>query len=181
MIYHPVKRGRARPRSQWGSDEPPRRNQTEAGFHCKNCRVYVSSASFLSGVRNRDHCPYCLWSRHLDLYVAGDRLAACKSLMEPIGLTHKVTHKKYGSGQGELMLIHLCTNCERLSINRIAADDDLDTLFVIFERSFRLDPQTCSCLEASSIQALSAEQVGLVWKQLFGVHNYRFFLHFDVL
>ena len=63
----------------------------------------------------------------------------------------------------------------------MAADDDPEPLFVIVERAFRLDLQTRSYLEASSIQAQSAEQVGMVWKQFFGVNNYRFFLHFDVL
>jgi len=181
-LIHPApERGRARPRAQRGHGGRPGRIQTEAGFHCNYCQAYVSAVSFLSGVRNRNHCPYCLWSRHLDLYAAGDRLAACKSPMEPIGLTLKATCKKYGPGQGELMLIHLCTDCKRLSINRIAADDDPETIFVIFESSSRLDLQTRSSLDASSIRALSAVQVGKVREQLFGVNNIRFFLDFDVL
>jgi hypothetical protein len=47
-------------------------------------------------VRNRNHCPYCLWSRCLDLFRAGDRLSACKAPMQPVGLALKHTRKKYG-------------------------------------------------------------------------------------
>jgi hypothetical protein len=117
---------------------------------------------------NRNHCPYCLWSRHLDLYEAGDRLAACKSLMEPIGLTFKTTRKKYGSGQGELMLIHLCTGCNRMSINRIAADDDPETILYIFEKSFHLELQIQILLDASNIRVFTAIEVDTVRAGLFG-------------
>ena len=105
-------RQRARYRSRRQRNTHSVRSQMDIGFLCKHCYVYVSSASFLSGVQNRNHCPYCLWSRHLDLYAAGDRLSACKSSMKPIGLTTKVINKKYGYGRGELMLIHLCTDCK---------------------------------------------------------------------
>src|SRR5512137_2268473 len=66
------------------------------GFKCVFCHVFVSAEPALSGVQNRNHCPYCLWSRHLDLLRPGDRLAACKEKMKPVGLTFKKTAKKYG-------------------------------------------------------------------------------------
>jgi hypothetical protein len=144
------------------------RNQTDDGFLCKHCNVYVSGASFLSGVENRNHCPYCLWSRHLDLYAAGDRLSACKSPMKPIGVSVKATGKKYGSARGELMLIHLCTDCERLSINRIAADDIPQTVFSVFEASFRLDSRMRSRLETDGIAVLTSRDSDTVHAQLFG-------------
>jgi hypothetical protein len=145
-----------------------RQRQTDDGFLCKHCNNYVLSISLTSGVRNRNHCPYCLWSRHLDLYAAGDRLSACKALMKPIGLTVKMTRKKYGSCQGELMLIHLCTECQNLSINRIAADDDTQTVFIIYEDSFRLDTSTRASLEAENIQALNRADRKSVCVNLFG-------------
>ncbi len=95
-------------------------------FKCAHCHVFVSSAHLISGVNNRNHCPYCLWSCHLDLYAAGDRLSACKAPMRPIGLTMKTGRNKYQrESRGELMLVHQCTDCGTLSINRIAADDAL--------------------------------------------------------
>jgi DNA-directed RNA polymerase subunit RPC12/RpoP len=45
-------------------------------FFCLRCGVIVSSTYELSGVRNRNHCPYCLWSRHLDWRTPGDRLSS---------------------------------------------------------------------------------------------------------
>jgi hypothetical protein len=73
---------------------------TFGDFRCAYCRGWVSSASFVSGVHNRNHCPYCLWSRHLDLYAAGDRLSACKAPMQPVALTRKPGRGKYGPGPG---------------------------------------------------------------------------------
>lgn len=142
--------------------------QTEDGFLCKQCNAFVSSASFLSGVQNRNHCPYCLWSRHLDLYEAGDRLSACKAPMKPIALTVKATRNKYGSGRGELMLIHLCIECGRLSLNRIAADDDPQKIFSVFVESSRLEISLRTRLSTDGIRLLEAREEETVRAQLFG-------------
>src|SRR5512138_3138128 len=116
-------------------------------FKCAHCGVIVSSAHFLSGVNNRNHCPYCLWSCHLDLYVAGDRLSACKGQMKPVGLAMKNGRNKYRLDQrGELMLIHQCIECGSLSINRIAADDDSATIIAVFQASME-DPIQALCEE----------------------------------
>jgi hypothetical protein len=147
------------------------RVEAESGFTCKHCHVFVSSASFLSGVQNRNHCPYCLWSCHLDLYSAGDRLSACKSPMKPIGLTVKGTHKKYGSTHGELMLVHLCTECGNLSINRIAADDVPETVFRVFETTKEFDLSFQMHLKVEGIRVLKADESDLVRKQLFGQNH----------
>lgn len=96
-----------------------------ADFTCKHCGRFVSARTAVSGVVNRNHCPYCLHSRHVDLFEAGDRLCACKAEMAPVGLTLKRSRDKYARGHsGELMIVHRCTDCGGLSINRIAADDD---------------------------------------------------------
>jgi hypothetical protein len=123
----------------------------------------------IAGVQNRNHCPYCLWSRHVDLSEAGDRLAVCKGMMKPIGLTLKRTRKKYGMAQyGELMLIHQCEDCGRLSVNRIAADDDANLVFNIYKTALQLDPQKKAELEASDIYFLSEKEEQIVRAQLFG-------------
>ncbi len=115
----------------------------EDAFRCRQCNMLVTMQSMLSGVKNRNHCPYCLWSRHVDLYEAGDRLSACRSPMEPIGLTVKQRQNKYGIGNtGELMLIHHCEVCDKFSINRIAADDISDKLLEVFHASVELDATT---------------------------------------
>ena len=161
-------RHRARSHSYRQRTAHAHRNPAEDGFACKHCSLYVSSASLLSGVQNRNHCPYCLWSRHLDLYAPGDRLSACKALMRPVGLTVKTTRKKYGPGRGELMLIHLCAECEQLSINRIAADDDSQRVFGVYTDSLRLENSMQTRLEADGIRTLGASDRDAVCAQLFG-------------
>ncbi len=139
-----------------------------AGFRCAHCQAFISAELKLACVQNRNHCPYCLWSRHLDLYTAGDRLSACKSLMQPIGLTVKHTHKKYGCGRGELMLIHACMGCEALSINRIAADDDPQRVFSVYKESLRLCEPTRLRMEAEAICILKVADMEMVQVLLFG-------------
>jgi hypothetical protein len=133
------------------------------------CHNFVSAEPALSGVHNRNHCPYCLSSRHLDLFEAGDRLSACKSNMRPVALTLKKTTKKYSrAGQGELLLVHLCGECSKLSINRIAADDDIATVLEIFEGSRELDKGTKSTLTQSGIAILETGHLPFVREQLLG-------------
>ena len=104
-----------------------------ADFTCKHCGRIVPAQTAESGVVNRNHCPTCLHSRHVDLFTPGDWLCACKAIMVPVRLTLKRCRDKYAAEcQGELMLIHRCTNCDALSINRIAADDDLVNLMSVF-------------------------------------------------
>ena len=138
-------------------------------FFCLRCGVIVSGAHELSGVRNRNHCPYCLWSRHLDWRAPGDRLSSCKGAMRPIGLTLKNARNKYASGpSGELMIIHHCTVCQAVSINRIAADDGTEILLEIFRSSLRMDRRIRSGLENGGIRILGRIDWDLVSRRLFG-------------
>lgn len=84
-------------------------------FKCFNCGKEVT-ADKLIGTLNRNHCPFCLWSLHVDLKIPGDRKANCLGLMKPIDLTFKK--------DGEIMLVHRCQKCGYISKNRIAGDDD---------------------------------------------------------
>jgi hypothetical protein len=139
------------------------------GFKCGHCRVYISAELLLSGVNNRNHCPYCLWSKHLDLYQAGDRLAACKSLMRPVGLALKCTRKKYGTqAAGELMLVHLCIDCGKVSLNRFAADDDVDKVWGIFASPSGQAGQILTLVQESGVNPLDLTASDLVRAQLFG-------------
>jgi hypothetical protein len=138
-------------------------------FRCAHCHGIVSSAHMLSGVNNRNHCPYCLWSCHLDLFAAGDRLSACKAPMKPIGLTMKKNRNKYQpESRGELMLIHECVECKTLSINRIAADDDSGTVMTVFQESFRFGHHFHTTCEEQGIVILGAEDTEIVHTQLYG-------------
>lgn len=138
-------------------------------FTCVHCQNYISAGQMLAGVHNRNHCPYCLWSRHLDLFKAGDRMAACKAPMQPIGLTLKRSRKKYISATGgELMLVHLCGNCGKISINRIAADDVSAVILEVFRASMTLSTPIRERIHLSGINLLTQSNIDLVCQQLYG-------------
>ena len=50
-------------------------------FVCENCGKKVTKLGYTA----RDHCPYCLYSKHLDIN-PGDRECTCHGLMKPIGI-----------------------------------------------------------------------------------------------
>jgi hypothetical protein len=83
-------------------------------FRCRHCGLDVSTHAL--GTAHRNHCPNCLWSRHLDDDSPGDRSADCGSSMEPIAITVR--------GDGEWVLVHRCTGCDELHLNRTAGDDN---------------------------------------------------------
>jgi DNA-directed RNA polymerase subunit RPC12/RpoP len=141
-------------------------------FSCLHCGVIVSGAFELSGVRNRNHCPYCLWSRHLDWRTPGDRLSSCKAAMQPIGLSLKNARNKYAAApSGELMVVHHCTVCEAVSINRIAADDGTGTLMELFRSSLRMEHRFRAGLENGDVRMLGRMDWDIVSRRLFGEHR----------
>jgi hypothetical protein len=143
---------------------------TFGDFRCAHCHAIVSSTHLVSGVNNRNHCPYCLWSCHLDLYAAGDRLSACKAPMKPVGLTMKMGRNKYQrAARGELMLIHQCTECGTLSINRVAADDDSETILAVFQDSLMPGYQIYTLCQEYGIAVLKSEDAQTVYTQLYGL------------
>jgi hypothetical protein len=103
-----------------------------------------------------------LHSRHLDLLRAGDRLAACKGSMQPVALTCKRSRKRYGQAAGELMLVHRCCECGKLSLNRIAADDDGEAILSL------LSKVSFDELEAAGILPLTLDDLPNVHEWLFG-------------
>ncbi|HEY8544265.1 MAG TPA: RNHCP domain-containing protein [Acidimicrobiales bacterium] len=84
-------------------------------FRCRHCGLDVSLDA--PGTAHRNHCPHCLWSRHVD-DAPGDRaaLAECGSSMEPLAVSVR--------GDGEWVLVHRCTGCDTVHLNRIAGDDN---------------------------------------------------------
>jgi DNA-directed RNA polymerase subunit RPC12/RpoP len=140
-----------------------------ADFKCLHCGQYISADALLAGVNNRNHCPYCLWSRHLDWYQAGDRLSACKAGMHPVGLTMKRSRNKYAAvAGGELMLVHQCIECESLSINRIAADDVPEVILEVFADGNTLSREIKDQIRMRRITLLGCADIDLVYRQLYG-------------
>jgi DNA-directed RNA polymerase subunit RPC12/RpoP len=92
----------------------PRRRGEERDFRCRHCKAMVGPT--LYGGKHRNHCPYCLYSRHVDGRVPGDRANTCGGSMAPIGA--------FVRRNGEHAIIHRCLTCRFERYNRIAADDD---------------------------------------------------------
>ena len=89
--------------------------------------------------------------------------------MKPIGLTVKKGRNKYRlESRGELMLIHECTECGSLSINRVAADDDYESILEVFNTSLQNSYEFRTRVEADGITMLNAEDDESVRSQLFG-------------
>src|SRR5262245_21597885 len=142
--------------------QPIRRDKSlpgEQGFTCVHCRLPITCAPLVAGVQNRNHCPCCLWSRHLDWRNAGDRLSSCKAPMQPVGLTTKLGRNKYARERdGELMVIHRCTDCDKVVINRIAADDSDAELLELFRLSCEASPAFLSELAGMGVAILTAHE-----------------------
>lgn len=89
------------------------------GFVCDYC---YSPVKPLENGSYRNHCPYCLHSKHLD-DIPGDRASQCLGLMKPIGRT---IHSKKG-----IQIIHQCQDCGHIMVNKIAEGlegDDIDII-----------------------------------------------------
>jgi hypothetical protein len=89
--------------------------------------------------------------------------------MRPIGLTTKRSRNKYASERdGELMIIHRCSVCAKLVINRIAADDSDAALLDLFEDSCAPSAALEAELAATGVAPLTPADRDLVWRRLFG-------------
>lgn len=84
-------------------------------FECENCHKKVSKLSYTS----RDHCPYCLCSKHVDI-LPGDREENCKGLLKPIQVEL--------DGKKGYVIVYKCTKCGKIRRNKAADDDNMDLI-----------------------------------------------------
>lgn len=89
-------------------------NMIDENFICDFCGKKVSKLEYTA----RDHCPYCLYSKHLDNN-PGDRQNNCHGLMQPIGI------EKY---KNSYKIIYNCTKCHTIHKNIMAKDDNFDKI-----------------------------------------------------
>ncbi|TGM48434.1 RNHCP domain-containing protein [Leptospira biflexa] len=87
------------------------RSDTEE-FRCVECKQMVFPPGY--GTDQRNHCPNCLTSLHLD-NTPGDRKATCGSKMEAISIWVR---------KGEWVILHRCKGCGVIHANRIGPDDN---------------------------------------------------------
>ena len=84
-------------------------------FVCENCGKHVKKL----GYSCRNHCPYCLYSKHVDIN-PGDRSEECHGLLKPIGL-------EIDSKKGYILRFQ-CQKCGKITKNKAAEDDDMEQI-----------------------------------------------------
>ena len=87
--------------------EQKRFTKNDAGFVCTHCGKQVEPLGYTS----RNHCPFCLWSLHVDI-LPGDRANPCGAPMKPV---RAEPDRKKG-----YVIIHRCTRCGEECRNRAA-------------------------------------------------------------
>lgn len=96
------------------------RDSENTGFICEHCGKRVE---LLDNGSYRNHCPFCLYSKHVD-DAPGDRASTCGGLMEPVGY-------KFNSKKG-YQIVHRCQKCGKVMLNKVATacrqPDDLDRI-----------------------------------------------------
>lgn len=97
-------------------------NMIDEGFTCEQCGKNVTKLEYTA----RDHCPYCLYSKHVDIN-PGDRLNECKGLLRPIDIEkYKDTYK----------IIYKCNKCGETHKNIMAKDDNIDLIIELSKKDW---------------------------------------------
>lgn len=108
--------------------EIKRFSKNDDSFICAHCGAKVEPLGYTS----RNHCPFCLWSLHVDIN-PGDRACECRAPMEPVGC---VTDPKKG-----YIILHRCTKCGEIKRNKAAHEakvqpDDINKLIALTAKHF---------------------------------------------
>lgn len=111
--------------------EEPVFQKNDAGFICAHCGKEVLPLGYTS----RNHCPFCLYSVHVDIN-PGDRANPCGGALRPI--------KAEPSAKKGYILIHRCEKCGAICRCRAAhmakvQPDDLNLLIRLTAGEYR-DP-----------------------------------------
>jgi hypothetical protein len=89
--------------------------RTIEDFVCEHCREAVKGDGYTN------HCPRCLWSKHVDTD-PGDRANPCKGIMEPIAL--EGTTPQY-------RIVHSCKKCGAITRTNVSEGDDTEALLTL--------------------------------------------------
>lgn len=82
-------------------------------FVCEVCGRKVRGNGYT------DHCPDCLWSKHVDIN-PGDRASECKGLLKPV----RTTNDRNG-----FFIEYVCEACKARKRVRAASEDNEELLF----------------------------------------------------
>lgn len=85
-------------------------------FVCERCGMFIKGTGYT------DHCPNCLWSKHVDIN-PGDRKAKCGGPMEPVGVEVK---------GGKNIIHYRCQKCGYRFRVKSAPDDNFEEVLKLF-------------------------------------------------
>lgn len=91
--------------------------KNDEGFTCVHCKKIVQPLGYTS----RNHCPFCLYSLHVDV-LPGDRQNTCKGVLKPIGIETK---------KGEYIIVFKCEKCGQIVRNVVAQDDNFEEILKV--------------------------------------------------
>lgn len=89
--------------------------RTKEDFTCEQCGTLVHGNGYTN------HCPQCLWSKHVDVN-PGDRRSTCGGLMKPATIEFK---------GGEYFILHQCVVCGFKKRNKTATNDLFDAIVTL--------------------------------------------------
>ena len=90
-------------------------------FYCEVCGKLVTKLEYTA----RDHCPFCLSSKHLDIN-PGDRNADCGGMLIPIDIEK--------SKKDTLKIVYKCESCGIIKKNKSSSDDNFDLILEIMSK-----------------------------------------------
>lgn len=88
-------------------------------FVCANCGTAVRGNGYTN------HCPNCLWSRHVDNN-PGDRESTCGGMMKPISVE---------TDGGRFVITHRCEKCGKTIRQKTSDTDNMDAIIQISQNN----------------------------------------------
>lgn len=92
--------------------------RTKENFTCEHCGKKVKGNGYTN------HCPYCLWSKHVDNN-PGDRASDCHGLMQPLD---------YELDRDQYTLVFKCEKCGHLKKNKAVPEDNFEEILALAQR-----------------------------------------------
>ena len=84
-------------------------------FVCGHCGALVTGNGYTN------HCPHCLWSKHVDKD-PGDRAEACGGMMRPALLEGSSPNYR---------ILHVCEDCGLERVNKLQPEDSTDAMVAL--------------------------------------------------
>ncbi len=92
-------------------------------YACEHCGETVL------GGRYNNHCPSCLWSKHVDDRIPGDRKSDCKGMMAPRAVVQR---------HGKWRIVHECIKCGKEFTVDSSVADNFDLIIKLSQKPNKL-------------------------------------------